>query len=82
MGGKKDVLMLLEVLGASILTYKVGSKQRGQDWQKVVETLNTIEGLQVIGPGVKGRVLTLQRKQKAKLNKDGKASGLHQGLNY
>ena len=68
MGGKKDVLMLLEVLGASILTYN--------------ETLNTIEGVQVIGPGVKGRILTLQRKQKAKLNKDGKAAGLHQGLNY
>ena len=72
----KDVLMMRGVLGTSILTHKAGSKERGQGWPKVVETLNTIEGFQVTGRGVRDRILTLQRKQKAKLNKDGKATGL------
>ena len=40
----KDVLVMRGVLGTSILTHKAGSKERGQDWPKVVETLNTIEG--------------------------------------
>ena len=65
-----------EVLGASILTYKAGSKERGQGWQKVAETLNTIEGFQVTGRGVRERIVTLQRMQQTKLNKDGKATGL------
>ena len=72
----KDVLIMREVLGASILTHKAGSKDSGQGWQKVAETLGTIERFQVTGRGVRDRILTLQRKQKAKLNKDGKATGL------
>ena len=60
--------MMKEVLGASILKHQASSKERGQGWQKVAETLNTIERFQVTGWGVKDRILTLQRKQKAKLN--------------
>ena len=72
----KDVVMMREVLGCSVLTHKAGSKERGQGWQKVAETLNTVEGFQVISRGVRDRILTLQRKQKAKVNKDIKTSGL------
>ena len=64
------------MLGASILTHQAGSKERGQGWQKVAETLNTIEGFQVTGRDVRDRILPFQRKQKAKPNKDGKATGL------
>ena len=52
----KDVLMMREVLGASILAYKVGSKGRGQGRQKVAETLNTIKGFQVTGQGVRDNI--------------------------
>ena len=72
----KDMLMVREVLGARILTHMAGSKERGQGWQKAAEALNTIEGFQVTGRGVTDRILTIQRKKKAKLNKDGKATRL------
>ena len=65
-----------EVLDSSILAHKAGSKERGQGWQKVAETLNTIERFQATGQGVRDRILTLQRNQKANLNKDGKATGV------
>ena len=52
----KDVLMMREVLGASILAYKAGSKGRGQGRQKVAETLNTIKGFQVTGQGVRDNI--------------------------
>ena len=52
----KDVLMMREVLGASILAYKAGSKGRGQGRQKVAETLNTIKGFQVTGRGVRDNI--------------------------
>ena len=42
----------------------------------VAETLNTIKGFQFTDWGVRDRILTLQRKHKAKLNKDSKATRL------
>ena len=45
-----------EVPGVSILTYKANSKERGKCWQKVAETLNTIERFQVAGRGVRDRI--------------------------
>ena len=65
-----DVLMMGEVLGASILAHKAGRKQCGQGWQKVAETLNTIKGFQSSDWGVRDRIFTLQRKRKAKLNRN------------
>ena len=62
-----------------MLIYKVGSKELGKGFQKVAQTLNSIEGVQVTGRGIKDRTLTLQRKNKAKINKVGKASGLGGG---
>ena len=52
----KDVLMMREALGASILIHKAGSKERRQGWQKAVENLNTIKGFQVTGHGLKDRI--------------------------
>ena len=71
-----DVLMMREVLGASILTHKAVSKERGKGCHKVAETLHTIEGFQVTGRNVEYRILTLQRKHKAMLTKDGEATRL------
>lgn len=75
----QDILTMRDVLWASVLIYKVGSKELGKGFQKVAETLNSIEGVQVTGRGIKDRTLTLQRKNKAKINKVGKASGLGGG---
>ena len=42
--------MIREELGASVLMHKAtGSKERADGWEIVAETLNSIEGLQVIG---------------------------------
>ena len=65
-----------EVLDATIFSQKAGSKEHGEGWQKVTETLNTIERFQVTGQGVRDRILTLQRKQKGKLNKGRSVTGL------
>ena len=68
-----------DVLYASVLIYKAGSKKLGKGLQKVAETLSSIEGVQVTGRGIRDRTLTLQRKNKAKINKAGKALGLGGG---
>ena len=78
-----------EVLDAIIFSQNAGNKEHGEGWQKVTETLNTIERFQVTGQGARDRILTLQRKQKGKLNKGRRAEVLqdleeknHPSLNY
>ena len=39
--GRKQIFV--EVLDVIILSHKAGSKEHGEGWQKVTETLNTIE---------------------------------------
>ena len=46
----KDVLMMREVLDASILTHKADSKERGKGWQKVAETLKSAIALSSPAP--------------------------------
>ena len=58
---------VIEVPGVSILTYKANSKECGKCWQKVAETLNTIEGFQVAGRGVRERIWSLLRSRKQSL---------------
>ena len=68
------------VLCTSVLMiHKAGSKGLGKGFQKVAETLNSIEGFQVTGRGIRDRTLTLQRQNKSKINKVGKASWLGGG---
>ena len=78
-----------DMLDAIIFSQKAGNKEHGEGWQKVTETLNTIERFQVTGQGARDRILTLQRKQKGKLNKGRRAEVLqdlqeknHPSLNY
>ena len=65
-----------EVLDVIIFSQKADNKEHGEGWQKGTETLNTIEQFQVTGQGVRDRILTLQRKQKGKLNKGRSVTGL------
>ena len=66
----KDVLLMREVLGKSVLILKPGSQERGQAWQRVADKLNALDGFHLTGRAVRDRIMTLIKKFKVKINKD------------
>ena len=66
----KDVLLMREVLGKSVLILK-----RGQAWQRVADELNALNGFHLTGRAVRDRIMKLIKKFKVKINKDKNQTG-------
>ena len=75
----KDVLLMREVLGKSVLILKPGSQERGQAWQRVTDELNALDGFHLTGRAVRDRIMTLIKKFKVKINKDKNQTGVGGG---
>jgi len=43
----------------NVLIHKSGSPERGQGWQKVADTLNSIKGFHVSGRAVRDKIMYL-----------------------
>ena len=71
----KDVLLMREVLGKSVLILKPGSQERGQAWQRVADKLNALGGFHLTGRAVRDRIRTLIKKFKVKINKEKNQTG-------
>ena len=71
----KDVLLMREVLGKSVLILKPGSQERGQAWQRVADELSALDGFHLTGRAVRDRIMTLIKKFKAEINKDKNQTG-------
>ena len=67
------------VAAVGVFHHKLGSRERGQLWQNVMEQLNEIDGFEVSARGIRDRLTMLMRKHKSKMNKDLKESGLGGG---
>ena len=65
----KDVLLMREVLGKSVLILKPGSQERGQAWQRVADELNALDGFDLTGGAVRDRIITLIKKFKVKIKR-------------
>ena len=63
----KDVLLMREVLGKSVLILKPGSQERGQAWQRVADELNALDGFHLTGQAVRDRIMKLIKKFKVKI---------------
>ena len=66
----KDVLLMREVLGKSVLVHKPGSHERGQGWQNVADTVNSLDKFHVICRGTRNRIMNLVKKYRAKISKE------------
>ena len=66
----KDVVLMREVLGESVLVHKLGSQERGQGWQNVADTLNSLKEFHVTGRGMKYRIMNLIKKYRVKISKE------------
>nr|XP_047132903.1 uncharacterized protein LOC124811426 [Hydra vulgaris] len=71
---EKDIMMMREVAALGVLIQKPGSKERGQLWQQVSDSLNK-NGFYVTSRGVRDRLSNIMKKHRAQANKEKKLSG-------
>ena len=71
----RDVMMMREVTALGVLVHKSGSKERGQLWQQVADSLNENEEIYVTARGVRDRLMTIMKKHRIHMNKEKKLSG-------
>ena len=72
----KIVLLAREILVAKPFDYKFGSRERGQAWDKVAESLNLVQQIRftVDQRGVRERYAKLERAYKKRLREEERAS--------
>ena len=75
----KDVLLMREVLGKSVLMHKPGGQERGQGWQNVTDTLNSLDEFHVTGGGIRDRIMNLTKKTQSKDQKRKKLNQIRRG---
>ena len=68
----KDVLLMRDVLGKSVLVHKPSSQERGQEWQNIADTLNSLDEFHVTGRGIKDHIMKLIKKYRVLINKEKK----------
>ena len=73
---EKEVLLMREVIGKDVLVHKAGSQERGQGWQSVADTLNSIEEFILSGRSVRDKIMAIIKKYKPLINKDIQGTGL------
>ena len=73
-----DVLLAREILVAKPFDYKFGSRERGQAWDKVAESLNLVQQIRftVDQRGVRERYAKLEKAYKKRLREEERASGI------
>ena len=71
---EKDIMMMREVAALGVLIQKPGSKERGQLWQLVSDSLNK-NGFCVTSRGVRDRLSINMKKHRVQANKEKKLSG-------
>ena len=50
-----------EVIGKDVLVHKAGSQERGQGWQSVADTLNSIEEFILSGRSVRYKIMAITK---------------------
>ena len=73
---EKEVLMMREVIGKSVLSHKSGTQERSNGWQKVADTLNTLEGFQLTDRAVRDKIGAIVKKYRPLINKEIQDTGL------
>ena len=73
-----DVLLCREILVTEPYRFKIGTRERGQAWDKVANALNSVEGLRFVVDqrGVRERYSKLERNFKRKMAAEERASGI------
>ena len=73
-----DVLLIREILVFRPFTFKFGSRERGQAWDKIADTLNTVQQVRfsVDQRGVRERYAKLEKAYKKKMREEHQASGI------
>ena len=73
-----DVLLIREILVFRPFAFKFGSRERGQAWDKIAETLNTVQQVRfsVDQRGVRERYAKLEKAYKKRMRKEHQASGI------
>ena len=73
-----DLLLVREVLLTKPFNFKHGSRERGNAWDKVAESLNVVEELRFcVGQrGVRERYAKLEKAFKKKIRDEHRASGI------
>ena len=56
---EREVMMMREVIGKNVLIHKSGTQERSNGWQKVADTLNTIEGFHLTDRAVRDKINAL-----------------------
>ena len=74
-----DVLLCREILVTEPYKFKVGTRERGQAWDKVARELNTIEGVRFVVDqrAVRERYTKIERNFKRKMAAEERASGIN-----
>ena len=65
----KDLMLMHEVLGKSLLVHKPGSQECGHGWQNVADNLNSHDEFRVTVGGTRDRIINLIKKCRIKNNK-------------
>ena len=73
---EKDLTLMREILGSDIFSFKAGSRERGNAWQHIAETLNLLEGFVVTSRSVRDHFTTISKKYIAQARKQEGATGL------
>ena len=73
-----DVLLIREILVFRPFTFKFGSRARGQAWDKIADTSNTVQQVRfsVDQRGVRERYAKLEKAYKKKMREEHQASGI------
>ena len=69
-------MMMREVIGKNVLIHKSGTQERSNGWQKVADTLNTIEGFHLTDRAVRDKINALIKKFRPLINKNIQDTGV------
>ena len=73
---EKDIMLMREMLGQDIFVHKAGSRERGNIWQLIATTLNSLEGFTVTSRSCRDHFLAISRKYTVQNNKDERLTGV------
>ena len=78
-----DVLLIREILVFRSFTFMFGSRERGQAWDKIADTFNTVQQVRfsVDQRGVRERYAKLEKAYKKKMREEHQASGISPEIN-
>ena len=69
-------MMMREVIGKNVFIHKSETQERSNGWQKVADTLNTIEGFHLTDRAVRDKINALTKKFRPLMNKNIQDTGV------